>query len=171
MRYSQEKTIPKASTIKYGGFWIRLVAAAIDILVWYLVALLCSVAVGFLATFLVDVILSDDNLELVLGGRPSVRYLATAVIVAVVVGYNVIVPVVYGATPGKILLGYRIVDENGYRMSYLQSFLRYTASLLSAMPLAAGYIWIGFDNRKQGWHDKIARTYVVRRDSVKSEAV
>jgi uncharacterized RDD family membrane protein YckC len=41
--------------------------------------------------------------------------------------------------------------------------LRYVGFVISIIPLAIGLIWAGFDPRKQGWHDKIAGTYVVRR--------
>ncbi len=67
------------------------------------------------------------------------------------------------ATPGKMLIGARIVDaKTGNNISTLQSLIRYVAYYLSAFVFMLGFIWIGFDGRKQGWHDKIAGTVVIR---------
>jgi uncharacterized RDD family membrane protein YckC len=66
-------------------------------------------------------------------------------------------------TPGKMALRLKIVDANtGRRLSLGQSIGRYFAYFLSAIPLLLGYIWVGIDKRKQGWHDKLAGTVVIR---------
>lgn len=66
-------------------------------------------------------------------------------------------------TPGKLLLGLRVVDaRNGGNLDLLQSVIRYFGYLLSMLPLFLGFIWIAFDPRKQGFHDKIAKTLVVK---------
>ena len=67
-----------------------------------------------------------------------------------------------GATPGKIALALRIVDANtGAPPSTLRLIVRFLAYFVSAFPLYLGFLWIAVDRRKQGWHDKIARTIVV----------
>jgi uncharacterized RDD family membrane protein YckC len=67
-----------------------------------------------------------------------------------------------GATPGKIALALKIVDAStGGRPSTLRLIVRFLAYFVSAFPLYLGFIWIAVDRRKQGWHDKIARTIVV----------
>lgn len=71
-----------------------------------------------------------------------------------------------GATPGKLAVGVKIVDaRTGGRPSTGQLVLRLLAYVVSALPLYLGFLWIAFDRRKQGWHDKIARTVVIRDDS------
>ena len=73
-----------------------------------------------------------------------------------------------GATPGKMALGVRIVDAaDGGRPDTAQFIGRYVASVLSLLALGLGYLWIVFDVRKQGWHDKLAGTVVVRRRRVR----
>lgn len=68
-----------------------------------------------------------------------------------------------GATVGKKVFGIKVVRADGGPISFGQSLLRHTIGYLaSAVVFALGFIWIGFDPHKQGWHDKIARTYVVR---------
>jgi uncharacterized RDD family membrane protein YckC len=67
------------------------------------------------------------------------------------------------ATPGKMVIGAKIVDEKtGNAPSFGQFIKRYFAYFLSALPLGLGFIWVAIDRRKQGWHDKIAGTVVVR---------
>jgi uncharacterized RDD family membrane protein YckC len=69
-----------------------------------------------------------------------------------------------GQTPGKMLLGLRVARESdGSPPGVARSILRYVGYLISGFVLFIGFIWIAFDSRKQGWHDKIAGTVVVRR--------
>jgi len=70
------------------------------------------------------------------------------------------------ATPGKMAVSARIVDaRTGEHPSTGQLIGRYFAYYLSMLPLMAGFLWVAFDPRKQGWHDKLANTVVVRRRS------
>ena len=66
-------------------------------------------------------------------------------------------------TPGKLLLGLRVVDaKTGGNLDLLQSVIRYFSYFISMLPLGFGFLWIAFDSRKQGFHDKIAKTLVVK---------
>jgi uncharacterized RDD family membrane protein YckC len=68
----------------------------------------------------------------------------------------------FGATPGKIALGLKIVDAaSGARPSLGRLALRFLGYFVSAFPLYLGFLWAALDRRKQGWHDKIARTIVI----------
>ena len=70
-----------------------------------------------------------------------------------------------GASPGKMICGLRIVDEpTGGGRSLWQCIGRYFMALVGVPCVGIGYLWIVIDPRKQGWHDKIVRTLVVRRD-------
>ena len=67
------------------------------------------------------------------------------------------------ATPGKMAISARIVDATtGNTPSTGQFIGRYFAYFLSTIPLCLVFIWVAFDDRKQGWHDKLAGTVVVR---------
>jgi uncharacterized RDD family membrane protein YckC len=67
------------------------------------------------------------------------------------------------ATLGKMAIGARIVDATtGEAPTTRQDFIRYFGYLASLLPLGLGYLWIAFDPRKQGFHDKLANTVVVR---------
>ena len=68
-----------------------------------------------------------------------------------------------GQTPGKMAIGARIVDaDTGRNISIGKAIARYLSYFISAIGLLIGYIWVGFDPKKQGWHDHIARTVVIR---------
>ena len=70
-----------------------------------------------------------------------------------------------GATPGKIAIAAKIVDaETGKPPSTARLVVRLLAYIVSALPLCLGFLWIAFDRRKQGWHDKIAGTVVIPDD-------
>lgn len=68
-----------------------------------------------------------------------------------------------GATVGKKVFGMRVVTADGQPVGFGRALLRHTVGyLVSSLFFGLGFIWIGFDPHKQGWHDKIAGTYVVR---------
>ena len=69
----------------------------------------------------------------------------------------------YLGTPGKMAMKLQIVDAStGGKMRTGQAIGRYFAYIISAVPLCLGFIWVGVDQRKQGWHDKLAGTVVIR---------
>ncbi len=81
--------------------------------------------------------------------------------------FPIIAPILFWvwkqATPGKMLIGARIVDaKTGEAPSVGQCVGRYVAYILSLVVLGFGFFWIIFDSRKQGWHDKLAGTVVIR---------
>lgn len=70
----------------------------------------------------------------------------------------------FSATPGKLIFSTKIVDSrNGKKPTKLQFVIRYFSYFISALPFLLGFLWIVVDRRNQGWHDKIARTVVVRK--------
>ncbi len=67
-----------------------------------------------------------------------------------------------GQTLGNRLLAIKVVKEAGGKISLGDSVLRYLGYMLSGAVLLLGFLWALWDGKKQGWHDKIARTVVVR---------
>ncbi|RLA44019.1 MAG: RDD family protein, partial [Gammaproteobacteria bacterium] len=69
----------------------------------------------------------------------------------------------YLGTPGKMALRLKVVDsKTGQAISTPKAIGRYLAYYISALPLLLGFIWVGIDKKKQGFHDKLAGTVVVR---------
>jgi uncharacterized RDD family membrane protein YckC len=97
-------------------------------------------------------------------GDPTVRGLADALLTFVLPPLAILLFWVYrAATPGKMAVGARIVlAADGSHPSVGRFVGRYLAYFVSAIPLGLGFLWIAFDRRRQGWHDKLAGTLVVR---------
>lgn len=66
-------------------------------------------------------------------------------------------------TFGKHIMKIKVIDKNGERLTPMLSLRRNTMKILSFIVLSAGFIWILFDRKRQGWHDKIAKTFVVNK--------
>jgi len=67
-----------------------------------------------------------------------------------------------GQTLGSRALNIRVVKTDGSYLDYVGAFLRYVGFFISCVVFLIGVIWAAFDAQKQGWHDKIAGTYVVK---------
>lgn len=136
-------------TTEYAGFWIRTGAALIDSL------LLLMVMAPVLTLIYGKAFWLGANAPSGLVAF-SLNYVLPAIAVVAFWIYK-------SATPGKMALNIRIVDaETGGKPSTGQLIGRYLAYYVSAIPLFLGIIWVGVDARKQGWHDKLAKTLVIR---------
>ena len=92
----------------------------------------------------------------------SIWGLHTLIKVAIAMAYYVLCETSsWQGTLGKHLLGMKVVNERYQKLSMQEAVLRYLSKYLSDLFLCLGYIWIIFDTKKQGWHDKIAGTYVI----------
>lgn len=67
-----------------------------------------------------------------------------------------------GRTVGMLAMGIRLVRTDGQPLTWITGLLRYVGYVLSIIPLFLGLLWILWDRNKQGWHDKIAHTLVIR---------
>jgi uncharacterized RDD family membrane protein YckC len=68
----------------------------------------------------------------------------------------------HGQTIGNRALSIRVVKTSGSELTIVDAFIRYVGLILSFLCIFIGVIWVAFDPNKQGWHDKIASTYVVK---------
>ncbi|MCX7817409.1 MAG: RDD family protein [Syntrophales bacterium] len=146
----------------YGGFWRRFFAAIIDQLIlnfFYALLLILSLLGGYLGLLSFP---TDHDLESLMksGGVFIIAYHISCMLINMC--YYVYFHGTTGQTPGKKALGLRVVPISGGDMSFGIAFLRWVGYLISSIFFMLGYIWIAFDKRKQGWHDKIAGTVVTR---------
>ena len=135
--------------VEYAGFWIRVAAALIDTVVFVVVI---SIPLTF--------IYGADYWTTQTGVKGFWDIL-----------FQYVLPVVltiwfwtkYLGTPGKMLLRLRVVDATtGKAISTPKAIGRYLGYYVSAIPLLLGFIWVGIDKKKQGFHDKLAGTVVIR---------
>jgi len=66
-------------------------------------------------------------------------------------------------TLGKMAVGIKVCDMNGQRLSFGHATGRYFAKILSGLTLMVGYVMVAFTEKKQGLHDMVASTLVVRK--------
>ncbi|SFU74667.1 Uncharacterized membrane protein YckC, RDD family [Polaromonas sp. YR568] len=139
-----------SSRFEYAGFWIRVWASIIDSLI--LGVLLYPALTAVYGREYWD---STDFIQ----GPADLLLSWVLPAVAVMWFWKA-----RQATPGKMAIGARIVDaDTGNNPGTTQLIVRYLGYFVSLVPLGLGIIWVGFDARKQGWHDKLARTVVVRK--------
>lgn len=134
---------------EYVGFWPRFGAFLIDALL--LVAITWPISYGIYGW---EFLTSE---HFIIGFADFIlSYVAPAVAVIVFWVHTL-------ATPGKMAIKAKIVDaKTGGSPTVGQFIGRYLAYNLSLLPIGLGYLWIVWDGRKQGWHDKLAGTVVIR---------
>jgi uncharacterized RDD family membrane protein YckC len=137
-----------STELEYVGFWPRVAASIIDSILIMLVVVPLALAIyGW--DYFTSTMHTDTADFLISWVFPTIAVLAfwTA----------------RHATPGKMAISAVIVDERtGGPPSLGQHIGRYLGYFLAAIPLGLGLIWVAFDPKKQGWHDKLAGTIVVR---------
>lgn len=143
------------SQTNYAGFWIRWFAQGVDALIWslnffaplYLLSVFGSAGLntfilGFL-WFLLYVLFVSGLIKFFL--HP---YLISKI----------------GGGLGKLVCGLEIINQNGSRLTYKNALFReFIAKIASNALLGLGYYWIFKTPQKQGWHDSLAGTYVVKK--------
>ena len=143
------------SDVQYAGFWGRTGASLIDIIIL------------MIATYpILWFFYSGDWHRIFATGlseQPQVLWFDITVNYILPFVYTVMVWMLWSASPGKILLGLKIVDaDTGDNIDLKQSIIRYVGYFPAMMVLFIGIFWVAFDKRKQGWHDKMANTVVIR---------
>lgn len=145
----------------YAGFWTRAAARLIDVVL---------ILIIYNLFYLADRLGSDAGLWGAAGfgngegrGRFSVENLVRGVFfLCFPIFYYVYLTGSTGQTFGKMALGIKVVNEDGSPLDYRKAMLRWLSYFICDLTLNAGYIWAAFDARKQGLHDKVCRTLVVR---------
>ena len=137
----------------YVGFWKRVLATLIDTLL--------LLAIILPSLFLIY----GESYWNYLGGTSESFFAGPADFI-----FNWVIPAVivialwrrFSATPGKMAVRAKIVDSRtGLPPSLGQCIGRYLAYFPSILIFGLGILWVAFDSRKQGWHDKLAGTVVI----------
>lgn len=84
------------------------------------------------------------------------------VVILIMVAYHIALWAWQSTTVGGIICRIRVVRSDGARLQFTDALVRGLASIFSAAVIGLGWLWILWDPRRQAWHDKIAKTYVVR---------
>lgn len=148
-----EISVPTA----YAGFWRRVAAALVDHLFFFAISALLFYFIKGPAYLQAILFASDEEMHFGAGGVLLEQLVPAIVTIGMWLRF--------GATPGKFLLGCKVVDADTQGpLSVRQAALRYVCYLVSLLPLGFGFIWVAIDKRRQGFHDKLARTLVLIED-------
>lgn len=134
---------------EYVGFWPRVGASLLDTVI------MMAIIIPLMFVFYGDSYLSST--DSVLGFADILlNYIFPLVAILLFWTYK-------SATPGKMAIKAIIVDaDTGEQPTTKQYVIRYIGYFVSSIPLFIGLMWVGWDGRKQGWHDKMANTVVIR---------
>jgi uncharacterized RDD family membrane protein YckC len=131
-----------------GGFWIRAFAYVIDV---------------FFATFAGMVMSVIWKVTEAVMHYHSPEWIAPTLSVCLTVTYLTAFQALFEGTLGKRAMGLRLVSQTFEPLTVSQGFYRYLMFILGSLPLGLGYFSIGWNTHKQGWHDRIVGTLVVRK--------
>jgi len=144
------------TSYRYGGFWKRTLAFLVDKIILFFICLL------FLLVGLSALNTGFNGLEPGKSmGRFSLIYYGMTHLLGML--YFTYFHGTTGQTPGKMLFGLQVIQSSGEKMTPGIAFLRWVGYIFSGLIFYLGFLWIAFDGKKQGWHDKIAGTVVIYR--------
>jgi len=136
--------------LKYAGFWSRVGASTIDTILTLIIVIPLMLMI-----YVRDYLSSTSTM-----GFWDAIFSYVFPVAAVLLFW-----VYKAATPGKMALGMKIVDARTGGVATKGQFIkRYLGYIVATLPFGLGILWVAFDKRKQGWHDKIAGTVVVREE-------
>ncbi len=162
---SEFATAPHAAVMesapppRYGGFWRRLGAFIIDL---SMISLLCAV-MAVMAYVGYKVGLAAHNRGVSLGNASPLVVFLTFSGVFLTTAYFVVFHGMDGQTVGKSVFHLRVVGANQQRISYRRALLRWLGTFgLGVASIGLSVLWILWSREKRGWHDYLARTWVIR---------
>ena len=158
---SADQTAQPVILGRYAGFVTRLGAFLIDrAIIAAITGGVMWVFQAILDFFKINTWLDSTDVQLQIWGIAIALGGTVAVYLLVHVLYDIGFWLLAGQTPGKRVLGLRVVRTDGTRLRFGNALRREIGYLVSYI-LYLGFLWILFDNRRQGWHDKIGGTIVV----------
>src|SRR5512145_2947598 len=139
------------TTYRFAGFWRRFVAYMIDGFIISMVFIVLMIIAG--VAFFAGAMSGDNQTWIAALTNPermaSITLWIWLFTLLLNIGYFTYFHGSTGRTPGKMLLGLQVVSADGKPISFGIAFLRSVGYLVSAMVFCLGYIWIGFDRKKQ----------------------
>lgn len=154
---------------QYAGFWLRLVALIIDVLIIaflesiIFIPLLVALGFSFFGSSELDMEDSGSIVGLIVGivaAAGAYWILATTI---QILYFSFMESSKNQATIGKMAVGIKVTDMNGDRLDFTKAFLRNLCKLISNVTMAIGYIMAGFTEKRQALHDLIAGALVVKK--------
>ena len=144
--------------MKYAGFWFRVIAAIVDSIIVQIAVIIIVFPLGFAlgasmagTSTMAEIEAAGQGLGYVIGILVQWLY------------FTVSESSTWQATLGKKMFGIRVTDMEGNKISFGKANGRYWSKIISAIILFIGFIMVAFTKKKQGLHDIIAGTLVMRK--------
>jgi uncharacterized RDD family membrane protein YckC len=159
--------VAPAGFVRYGGFWLRVVATIVDSIILAIpLGIVQALLFGAMARSMAPMAANPNptpaDVFAALG--PMFGLMGLSWLISVVVGctYETLFIVYFAATPGKMAIGLKVLRPDGSKLQLGRAVGRYFAKTLSAMILGIGYIMVAFDDQKRALHDMICDTRVIQ---------
>lgn len=153
---------------QYAGFVSRAIAFVLDILIIIAIIAVINGTIALTLDFFLGVDVANCPPVTLRDGLLQSGLLCHAANLTRVVLTLVAAPVYFGLfwtlggqTLGQYAMGLRVVRLDGRRMTFWRSLVRWFGYFVSFMALGVGYLWVLWDDRRQGFMDKLAKTVVV----------
>lgn len=146
--------------VRYAGFWMRVAAYCID----YAVLFVLGFVMGFIFGLFAEMFFIGNEAA---RGTGELILMSLIVVTSLVVGwlyYALMESSVNQGTFGKMAFGLIVTDSTGGRLTFGRATGRYFAKVLSALTIYIGFLMIAFTKQKQGLHDLVAETLVVKKE-------
>ncbi len=138
--------------MKYAGFWFRVIAAIVDAIITQIAAIVIMLPFAFALEGQMD------------GNKIEGQFLAFVMGIFIQwLYFTVSESSMWQATLGKKMLGLKVTDMNGNKIGFGKANGRYWSKIISAIILLLGFIMVAFTAKKQGLHDIIAGTLVMKK--------
>jgi uncharacterized RDD family membrane protein YckC len=160
----QQYQVPPQPQTTYAGFWIRFIARFVDGLILGIpltILLFIFIAISGAA---LNATTSDQNAQNTTAGIASGVFLLFYLIALVgIAGYQIYFWGTSGQTIAMRMFHLKVVDANtGAPIGIGRAVVRWLMTLVNSWACYVGWIWVAFDARKQGWHDKVANSVVLQ---------
>lgn len=153
---------PPQPPVHYAGFWLRFVAYVIDIVIVWIVAIPIYLVLGSLFGLNMSSIARDPNSLMLGSAMASLLIFEFCALLGLWLYFAIFESSAWQGTVGKKVLGLRVTDLNGNRISFGRATGRFFAKLVSNFTFMIGYIMAGFTAKKQALHDMIAGCLVTK---------
>jgi len=150
-------------TVDYAGFWRRFFALLIDTLILIGIVWLYNGIWGLASGkgFWGEEVVDSSIPDAVASSGSSYWAVSGIILFLIVVAYFICFWAWRGQTPGKMIMRIGVARFDGTRIGWGGAVVRFLGYIISILLFLAGFFWVAFDIRRQGFHDKIADTFVI----------
>lgn len=149
--------LSEVPAMNYAGFWFRLIAGLVDGIISQILRIIILIPFGIQLGLSMGETATPEEVEIV-GQVVGV----TMSLLIHWLYFTVSESSAWQATLGKKMFGLKVTDMEGHKITFARANGRYWAKFLSVMILLIGFIMIAFTKKKQGLHDIIAGTLVLK---------